>query len=113
LDNDKIQKHMFKLADMDKVLKKQMRSLTKSCLPSPASAMVVTPKYPDGVELEPRSAKSWKMHAVLGKPRGRGNTVQKHTTEVKKWHLAEQPTSAMVNTEVPMAVQHTDGNIGV
>ena len=89
VDNDKIQKHMFKLADMDKVLKKQMRSLTKSCLPSPASAMVAIPTYPDGVELEPRSAKSWKMHAVLGKPRGRGNTVQKHATEMKKRQLVE------------------------
>lgn len=92
LDNDKLQTSMFKLRDVDKVLRKQMKTLNRSCLPSYASAFKETPRYPDSVELEPRSAKSWKIKPVMKKPIIGSGT----TRNVTKW--LEQPTSPIFNT---------------
>ena len=92
LDNDKLQTSMFKLKDVDKVLRKQMKTLNRSCLPSYASTFKETPRYPDCVELEPRSVKSWKIKPVLKKP-----IIGGASTQVKKW--LEQPTSPIFNTD--------------
>ena len=84
---------MFKLRDVDKVLKKQMKAFNRSCLPSYASAFKETPRYPDSVELEPRSVKSWKVKPQIKKPIIDGGG----SMQVKKW--VEQPTSPIFSTE--------------
>jgi hypothetical protein len=69
-----------------------MKAFNKSCLPSYASAFKDVPRYPDSVDLEPRSVKTWKVKPQIKKP-----LIGSCNTEVKRWQ--EQPTSPIFNTD--------------
>lgn len=73
-DTGRIQKNIFKLADIDKVLNKKIKTFSKSLMPSKASDLSNTyQQYPECVEPEPQSP--WKLQNIFTSPANRSRMI--------------------------------------